>query len=316
MAKGNLTRFAWLSILAAILTIALKTAAYLFTGSVGLLSDALESLVNLVAAIIALITLTVAEKPADDEHAYGHSKAEYFSSGVEGALILLAAGAIIWTAIPRLLAPQPLEQMGLGLGVSMLASAINFGVARILMRAARNHNSITLEASAQHLMTDVWTSLGVLAAIGLVSFTGWIRLDPVIAILVACNIVWTGVQLLRRSVSGLMDVAIPADELARVEQVLQRYRDEGIHFHALRTRQAGARQFVSVHVLVPGDWTVRRGHQLVDKIEADIRDVLPSGHVFTHLEAINDPAAWQDVALAQESNLDPSKESSRNANGA
>lgn len=308
MAKANLTRFAWLSILAAVLTISLKSSAYLFTGSVGLLSDALESLVNLVAAIIALITLTVAGRPADEEHAYGHSKAEYFSSGVEGALILLAAVLIIWTAVPRLITPHPIEQVGLGLGVSLLASAINFGVARVLMRAGRERHSITLEASAHHLMTDVWTSLGVLAAIGLVSLTGWMRLDPIIAILVACNIVWTGVQLLRRSVSGLMDAAIPAEDLARVDGVLQTYREQGIHFHALRTRQAGARQFVSVHVLVPGDWSVKRGHQLVDKIEADIRQVLKNGHAFTHLEAINDPAAWQDVALAQESDLDSQEE--------
>lgn len=308
MAKANLTRFAWLSIFAAMLTIALKAAAYYLTGSVGLLSDALESVVNLVAAIIALVTLTVAVKPSDEEHAYGHSKAEYFSSGVEGALILLAAGVIIWTAIPRLITPHPLEQVGLGLGISMLASVINLGVARVLMRAGRERNSITLEANAHHLMTDVWTSLGVLAAIGLVALTGWMRLDPIIAILVACNIVWTGVQLLRRSVSGLMDAAIPAAELARVEDVLQRYREQGIHFHALRTRQAGARQFVSVHVLVPGEWTVKRGHQLVDQIEANIREVLPNGHAFTHLEAINDPAAWQDVALAQENDLDDLQE--------
>ena len=297
MASINLTRFIWLSIAAAVLTIALKATAYFLTGSVGLLSDALESLVNLAAALMALAMLTVAARPPDEAHAYGHSKAEYFSSGVEGALILLAAVSIVWTAIPRLIAPQPLEQLGIGLGASVLASALNFAVARILRQAGGTYHSITLEADAQHLMTDVWTSAGVVIGIGAVALTGWQRLDPLIALLVAANIVWTGVQLLRRSVLGLMDTALPTAEQDAVKHVLDQYRQRGMHYHALRTRQAGARRFLSVHVLVPGEWTVQRGHQLLEELAAAIQAAVPGVHVFTHLEPLNDPAAWQDIGL-------------------
>jgi cation diffusion facilitator family transporter len=296
-APTNLTRFAWLSIAAALLTIALKVAAYFFTGSVGLLSDALESIVNLVAAVMALAMLTIAARPPDELHAFGHSKAEYFSSGIEGALILFAAASIVWTAIPRLISPQPLEQVGLGVGISTLASAVNFGVAQILMRAGREHHSITLEADAHHLMTDVWTSVGVVVGIVAVALTGWTRLDPIIALVVAANIIWTGINLLRRSTLGLLDTALSGDELAVVKQVLQRFQQQGIQYHALRTRQAGSQKFLSVHILVPGDWTVQHGHQLLQAIEAELGAAIAGLHVFTHLEPLNDPAALEDISL-------------------
>ncbi len=295
--RSSLTRFAWLSVAAALATIILKTAAYWLTGSVGLLSDALESGVNLVGALMALAMLTIAARPADESHAYGHSKAEYFSSGVEGTLILVAAGSIAFAAIKRLIDPQPLEQVGLGLAVSMVASLINFGVALILLRAAKQHESITLEANARHLMTDVWTSVGVLVGVGLVALTGWMRLDPIVALIVAANIVWSGFHILRKSVKGLMDSALPEEELAAIQQVLEPYQQNGIEFHALRTRQSGARRFVSMHVLVPSDWSVQRGHELAEKIEAEIRANLNNVTVFTHLEPLDDPVSWEDVSL-------------------
>jgi cation diffusion facilitator family transporter len=295
--RQTLTRFAWLSIGAAALTIGLKFAAYLVTGSVGILSDALESLVNLAAALMALAMLTVASRAPDEMHAFGYGKAEYFSSGVEGALILLAAASIVWTALPRLASPQPLEQVGIGVAVSVIASAINFGVARSLLRAGKAYRSITLEADAHHLITDVWTSAGIITGILAVHFTGWQRLDPIIAIVVAANIVRIGAQLLRRSVLGLMDRALPVAEQDAIKEVLSRYERRDIHFHALRTRRAGARSFVSMHVLVPGNWTVQRGHDALEQIERDVRTAVPGSSVFTHLEPRDDPAAWQDNEL-------------------
>lgn len=295
--RSSLTRFAWLSIAAAVLTIALKATAYLLTGSVGLLSDALESIVNLVGALMALAMLTIAAQPADEEHAFGHSKAEYFSSGVEGTLILVAAISIGITAIERFLAPKPLEQVGIGLGVSIVASLINLSVARVLLRAGKRNNSITLQASSQHLMTDVWTSGGVLVGVGTVVLTGWERLDPIIAMLVAANIVWSGVRIVRESILGLMDTMLPPTELAMLKKILEKHTKEGVQIHALRTRQAGARRFISFHVLVPGKWTVDRGHRLLEHIEADVRGALPSSTVLTHLESLNDPSSWEDVGL-------------------
>jgi cation diffusion facilitator family transporter len=297
MATANLTRFAWLSIGAAVTTIALKTAAYLVTDSVGLLSDALESLVNLAAALMALAMLTVAARTPDELHAFGYSKAEYFSSGAEGALILLAAASIVWTALPRLASPRPLEQIGIGLAVSVAASALNFGVARSLLKAGKEYRSIILEAVAHHLMTDVWTSVGIIAGIGAVHLTGWHRLDPIIALVVAANIVRIGVQLLRGSVLGLMDRALPAAELAAINDVLSRNEGQGIHFHALRTRRAGMRSFISLHVLVPGDWSVQRGHDMLESLEREIRKAVQDATVFTHLEPVDDPAAWKDTGL-------------------
>jgi cation diffusion facilitator family transporter len=295
--RSSLKRFAWLSIAAAILTIALKAIAYLLTGSVGLLSDALESFVNLVGALMALAMLTIAARPADEDHAYGHSKAEYFSSGVEGTLILIAAGSIGIAAIPRLISPKPLEQIGLGLGVSIAASLVNLFVAIVLLRASKRYDSVTLEANAQHLMTDVWTSAGVIVGVGAVALTGWERLDPIVAFLVAGNIVWSGVRIVRKSALGLMDTALPVEQQNTLRRVLEPYIQDGVQYHALRTRQSGARQFVSVHVLVPGIWTVQRGHQLLESIEADISHALPSVTVFTHLESLNDSASWDDTNL-------------------
>lgn len=295
-----LTRFAWLSIVAAVLTIGLKTAAYVLTGSVGLLSDALESLVNLAGALMALAMLTVAARPADEDHAYGHSKAEYFSSGLEGGLILIAAFSIIYASVPRLLNPQPLEQVGLGLGVSVLASGINLVVALFILKAGRKHHSITLEANARHLLTDVWTSVGVLAGVGLVALTGWQRLDPIVAFIVAGNIIWHGARIVRDSVLGLMDTAFTEGEMAILKQTIDHHMQNGVQYHALRTRQSGARKFASFHILVPDTWTVRRGHQLLEMIEADIRRALPGITVFTHLEPLGDPASWQDIKLDRE----------------
>jgi cation diffusion facilitator family transporter len=297
MSRPSLTRFAWVSIAAAIFTICLKGIAWRLTGSVGLLSDALESVVNLIGGMMALSMLSVAERPADEDHAFGHGKAEYFSSGVEGSLILVAAVSIGFTAFGRLIAPQPLEQVGLGLLVSAAASVVNLAVALLLLRVGRRHNSITLEANAKHLLTDVWTSVGVLAGVGAVAFTGWQRLDPVVALLVAANIVWTGVGIVRRSIAGLMDTALPESDLALVSGVLAAYKNDGIQFHALWTRQAGARKFISFHVLVPGDWSVQRGHQLLERIEADVRRAMPDASVFTHLESLEDPASWDDDRL-------------------
>jgi len=295
--RSSLTRFAWLSIGAAVVTITLKSIAYLLTGSVGLLSDALESVVNLVGALMALAMLTIAARPADEDHAYGHSKAEYFSSGVEGALILIAAVSIIVSAAPRLFDPKPIEQVGLGLGVSIAASLINFGVARILLRAGKRHNSITLEADAHHLMTDVWTSVGVLGGVGLVALTGWQILDPIVAFIVAANIVWSGIRIVRMSALGLMDTGLSAEDQSKLKGVLENHMREGVQYHALRTRQSGSRQFVSFHVLVPGKWTVQRGHRLLEVIEANVRQAIPNTTVFTHLEPLNDPTSWDDTTL-------------------
>lgn len=297
MTSFSLKRYAWLSIGAALATIGLKGSAWLITGSVGLLSDALESLVNLAGAGMALAMLSIAERPEDEGHAFGHGKAEYFSSGFEGLLILVAAAAIALTAVERLLNPQPLEQLGVGLAVSVVAALINLAVGRVLLRAGSRYRSITLEADGQHLLTDVWTSIGVIAGVGAVALTGWLWLDPTLALLVAANIVWTGWGLLRRSTSGLMDGGVPPEQHARLVAVLERYRALGIDYHALRTREAGARSFVSLHVLVPGAWTVARGHQLVEELDRDIRHELPHATVFTHLEPLEDPASQEDIGL-------------------
>lgn len=301
MRRSSLTRFAWLSIAAAILTIGLKALAYLLTGSVGLLSDALESLVNLAGALMALAMLSLAARPPDEEHAYGHTKAEYFSSGVEGALITIAAISIGVAAIGRLLHPQPIEQPGLGLAVSTAASAINLAAALVLRDAGRRYHSITLEANAKHLFTDVLTSIAVLGGVALVVITGWLWLDPIIALLVAANIARMGVPLLTRSANGLLDAGLPEADMAKVRSVLERYiNSDGIQYHALRTRQAAARSFISVHILVPGRWSVQRGHRLLEHIEADIRNVIPNATVFTHLEPLEDAVSWHDQTLERD----------------
>jgi cation diffusion facilitator family transporter len=296
--RSALTRFAWLSIVAAVVIIVLKSAAYWLTGSVGLLSDALESLVNLVAASVALVALAVAARPADEDHPFGHDKAEYLSSGLEGALIIVAALAIAATAIERLIFPRPLEQLGIGLALTLFATLINFAVARKLLAAGRQHDSIALEADAHHLMTDVWTSVGVAVGVGAVAVTGLDWLDPAIAIAVAVKIVWTGYDLMRRSVLGLMDTALPESEQASIREILERHRPQGIDYHALRTRRAGARRFVSVHLLVPGAWTIQRGHDLTEEIETEVRANLRNTTMTIHLEPLEDPRAWRDATLA------------------
>jgi len=289
-----LRHYAWLSIAAALATMALKAAAWWLTGSVGLLSDAIESIVNLAGAVMTLAMVTVAARPADDGHAYGHSKAEYFASGFEGMLILLAAGGIGFAAVQRFLHPRGLEQLGAGLAVSVVASAINFAVAGMLLRAGRRHGSIAIEADAQHLLTDVWTSAGVLVGLGAVALTGRLWLDPLLALLVAANILYTGLRLMSRSTAGLMDAALPADQQRLIAAILDRYRAHGLAFHAVRTRQAGARAFVTMHLLVPGNWSVQEGHDWAEKVETEIREALPHANVITHLEPLEDPAAIGD----------------------
>ena len=295
--QPELRRYAVLSIIAAIANIGLKGGAYLLTGSVALLSDALESLVNLLAAAIALIALSVAAKPADEDHAYGHNKAEYFSSGFEGALILVAAVSIGFAAVQRLIHPRALEQAATGLAVSGLAAVMNYLTARTLFRAGARHASITLEADAQHLMADVWTSLGVIAGVGAAALTRRYVLDPLVALLVAINIVWTGIRLLNRSALGLLDTALPESTRREITDILDGHAKEGVQYHALRTRQAGRWRFISFHVLVPGHWTVQRGHDLLERIEDQIRERVPLSTVFTHLEPIEDPLSFEDQRL-------------------
>jgi cation diffusion facilitator family transporter len=295
--RSKLTRFAWLSIAVAIITISLKTIAYLITNSVGLLSDALESIVNLIGALMALGMLTIAARPADENHTYGHSKAEYFSSGVEGTLILVAAISIAYAAIQRLTTPKPLEQVGIGLIVSVIASLANLAVALILKRAGKQYNSISLTSNSHHLMTDVWTSVGVLIGVGAVVITGWQILDPLIAILVAVNIVWTGVGIIRKSIHGLMDSSLSKEYVDIIQSVLDRQVQTDVKFHALRTRESGSIKIISIHVLVPGLWTVERGHQFVTQIENEISNAIADSVIFTHLESLSDPASFDDVTV-------------------
>jgi cation diffusion facilitator family transporter len=287
-----LMRFMLLSVAAALVTIAMKVAAAWLTGSVGLLSDALESGVNLVAAVVGLIALRVAAKPADYNHQFGHGKAEYLSAAVEGTMIFVAATAIMWSSVDRLVHPQPVEQPGIGLALSTAASVVNLAVGLALIRAGRRHRSITLVADGNHLLTDVWTSVGVLAGVGLVVLTGWDVLDPVVAILVAVNILRIGYGLVKQSVIGMLDVVLPPEDVAAVDAVLERYRQGGsIVILPPRTRQSGRQRFVYLTVRVPGDWTVRAGHDLLDRLEADLRDALPGTTVFTHLEPIRPAVA-------------------------
>jgi cation diffusion facilitator family transporter len=294
---GSTRSYAVLSIVAAVLTIGLKLGAYLLTGSVGLFSDAAESVVNLVAAVAALWALLYASRPPDEEHTFGHDKAEYFSSGLESALILIAAIWIGITAWDRLMDPQPLHNVGIGLSITLIAAAINGGVALVILRAGRRLRSITLQADAQHLLTDVWTSLGVVLGIATVQLTGWLVLDPLIGLLVTANILWTGVRLLRDTAQGLLDRALPSEDREVISRVLSRYEEKGIKFHALRTRASGARRFISMHVLVPGEWTVQQGHDLSEQIEKDLAEALPQSTFFIHIEPSEDPASFADQTL-------------------
>jgi cation diffusion facilitator family transporter len=297
-ANRTLERYLWLSVAAGLATLALKTLAWYFTGSVGLLSDALEALVNIAAAVLGLAMLRLAEVPPDARHPFGRFKAEYFASGAEGALIVLAAVGIAFTAVPRLLEPKPIDVPALGIAFSVAATAINFGVALTLLAAGKRLRSIALEADGHHLMTDVWTSVGVVAGVALVAATGWLILDPLVALAVAAHIVWTGFVLMRRSFVGLLDAAIPAEDLASIETIFAEYRPRyGVEFHALRTRQSGARRFISFHLLVPDAWPVERAHRLSEEIEERIRSLVPQAIVFTHLEPISEPASYDDIEL-------------------
>lgn len=295
MSHPGARKFALLSIAAAVATIGLKTLAWWVTGSVGLLSDALEGTINLAGATVVLAMLGIAARPPDEDHAFGYTKAEYFASGLEGTLILIAAIAISVTAIDRLIAPRPLEHVGPGLAVSVAAALVNYAVARRLFEGGRDYRSIALEADARHLMTDVWTSAGVIVGVAAVWVTGWERLDPLIALAVAANIVWSGYELMQRSIKGLLDRALPPEQLRILDRVLDRYRARGVDFHALRTRQAGARSFVTLHVLVPADWTVAQGHDLAHQVEEDIRKELPDAVVLTHVEPIGYPESYRDI---------------------
>jgi cation diffusion facilitator family transporter len=290
----DLTKFAWLSIATGVAVFGLKIGAYAITGSVGLLSDALESIVNIVAAVVALVALRTAMKPADERHHFGHGKAEYFSAQIEGFMILLAAVVIIGTAIERLLKPAPLEAVGWGLAISTIASLLNGGVAFILMRAGRKYRSPVLDADGRHLLTDVWTSVGVLIGVGAVQVTGWLRLDALVAMAVGLNIIVTGVNLLRESTGALMDKALPAEDHDAIVSVLKKFESDNVKFHALQTRQAGRHRFVSMHVLVPAAWTIQQGHDLSEDLEGQIIDLLPDTTVHTHVEPIEDPRSWQD----------------------
>lgn len=283
-AGPQLSRYAWLSIAAAMVTISLKSSAYLVTGSVGLLSDAAESLVNLVAAAVALAALRIAARPADANHHYGHGKAEYFSAGLEGLMIFIAAAVIIASSVQRFLHPQPLESVGLGLGISTAASLVNGLVGVTLLRAGRAHRSITLIADGKHLLTDVWTSAGVVVGVLLVWVTGWERLDPVVAAAVGANIIVTGFRLVAQSAVALLDVALPAEDNARLQKVLAGFQSAEIDTIDVRTRQSGQYRFVSLTLRVPGDWTVGHAHDLADQIEAGIAEELAGVAVQTHIE--------------------------------
>lgn len=297
MKNRSLTRFAWVSISAAVITITLKTVAYLLTGSVGLLSDALESGVNLAAAIMALFMLKLSEKPPDDDHSYGHSKAEYFSSIVEGVLIIIAALSIGYTAIDRFIHPRPIEQAFIGLAVSILATVVNLIASIILLRAGKKYHSITLEADGHHIMTDVWTSVGVIAGVGLVALTNIQLLDPIIALLVAVNIVFTGISIMKKSALGLMDTSVSKEDLLRIKTILDTYKTKKVTYHGLMTRQSATRSFMSVHILVPGTWTVQKGHDVVDELELEICKSFPKMNVMTHLEPAEDPKSLKDISL-------------------
>lgn len=298
MIDRKLTRYLWLSIAAAIATISLKAGAYFYTGSVGLLSDALESIINLVAAVFALWMLTVASRPPDDGHNFGHTKAEYFSGALEGSLIGMAAISIAWAAIERLLTPQPIENIGIGIAISAVASVINLVVGQLLIRRGREHRSITLEADGKHLMTDVVTSIGVIVAIIVIGATGWTILDPLIALAVAANILWTGYHVVKESAEGLMDASASDEDMAKIVAILDDYKEKiGIDYHALRTRVAGPRIFVSVHVLMPDEWTIQRGHELAEEIEAAMRAAVPGVIASTHMEPLDDPLSMVDMDL-------------------
>jgi cation diffusion facilitator family transporter len=298
MEKKSLSKYAWLSVAAAISTIGLKAAVYLYTNSVSFLSDALESLINLAVAILAVWLIKIAESPPDDDHEFGHDKAEYFSSGIEGTLIFLAAIGIVIAAAPRIFSPQPISNIGIGLVISFIAALINLFVGLLLIRVGKQNDSIVLEADGHHLMTDVWTSVGIFIAIAIVGLTDWFILDPIIALVVAISIAWTGYKLIRRSVLGLMDTVIDEESANFAIEILATYKNKlGIDYHAFRTRKSGARKFIYFHLLVPDEWSVKKGHDLAEEIELKILDKIPHSAVFVHLEPLEDPTSFKDIEL-------------------
>ncbi|MFN2136607.1 MAG: cation diffusion facilitator family transporter [Candidatus Promineifilaceae bacterium] len=298
--EQSLTRYAWLSVGAALLTLVLKFGAYQLTGSVGILSDALEGLINLAAAIVVLATLHYVERPPDESHEYGHDKAEYFSSGIEGTLIVVASAAILVTGLRRLLNPQPLEQVGLGLTVAIIAALINLLAGQIILRASRRYDSITLEADGRHLMSDVWTSAAVVGGVAAATVSGIEQLDPLIAIAIGLKIGWEGLHIFRRSVQGLMDTPIAREERETVESILNEHNGEGVRWHAMRTRQSGRRRFISVHLLLPDDWNVQRAHDLAEHLETEVAKAINGATLFTHIEPQGDPVAESDQQLDRE----------------
>ncbi|MEY4323802.1 MAG: hypothetical protein RL410_1583 [Actinomycetota bacterium] len=291
--REDLTRFAWLSIVTAVATITLKAGSYLLTGSVGLLSDAAESTVNLVAAVVALVALRVAAQPPAEGHHFGRTKAEYLSAAVEGIMIFVAAAFIVFAAIGRIMNPHELESVGVGLAISVVASILNGGVAFILLRAGRKYNSITLSADGKHLLTDVWTSVGVLIGVGLVAVSGWIVLDPIVALLVGLNIIWTGWHLVSESLDGLMDHAMSKEDLEKIAGILAEFKSEEVHFHAVRTRVAGHLAFIDMHCLVPGTWSVQQGHDLIHNVESRFGQDFPDAEVLVHMEPLEDPRSHE-----------------------
>ncbi|MGY0559692.1 cation diffusion facilitator family transporter [Luteimonas sp. A277] len=294
----DLRKYAWLAIGTAVVTVLLKGSAWAITGSVGLLSDAAESMVNLVAAIAALVALTVAARPADDNHHFGHTKAEYFSAALEGVMVFIAAASIIYLGIDRLVNPRPLESIGIGMVISLVAALLNGVVGRILIKVGTRHRSVTLRADGRHLMTDVYTSVGVVLGLLLVWLTGWEWLDPVVAILVGVNILVTGYRLISESAAGLMDVSLSPEDNARILAILEVHTEKGrIEFHAVRTRESAARQFMEMHMLVPGDWTVLRGHDAMEDLIEKIVAEFPAMRVTGHLEPISDPRSYEDISL-------------------
>lgn len=297
-AAPDLRKYAWLAIGTALLTALLKASAWAITGSVGLLSDAAESLVNLVAAIVALISLTIAAKPADENHHFGHGKAEYFSAALEGIMVFVAAASIIYLAINRLINPLPLESLGIGLAISLVAAVANGVVGRILVNVGTHHNSITLRADGKHLLTDLYTSVGVVVGLALVWLTGWNWMDPVLALLVGVNILITGYRLISESTAGLMDGSLPPADNARIQAILDAHTENGrVEFHAVRTRVSGARQFMEMHMLVPGDWSVQHGHDALEELVDRIVGEYPAMHVTGRLEPISDPSSYQHAPL-------------------
>jgi cation diffusion facilitator family transporter len=297
MSPAGLRALVLLSVLAAIVTIALKATAYLLTGSIGLLSDALESGINLIAAVTAYLSLRYSHRPADAEHTYGHEKIEFFSAGLEGALIVVAGIGTAWIAVAHLRAPHLLEDLGIGIGISLGSSVVNLLVGMVLVRVGKREHSIVLEADGRHLLVDVWTSVGIAAGLTAVCASGVFWLDPLIALLVGVNIVFAGLRLVRRSFNGLMDHAIDAEQVEALRAAIRTSLPPGTDFHALRTRQAGATQFADFHMLVPGAMSVREAHELSERVEAALRTALPRVGVTIHIEPIEEKASWEDHAL-------------------